>query len=163
MRILVISDTHGAIAGLRALRAQVGPVDYLIHAGDFLDDLDPCGELFGVPPERRLGVVGNCDYPRREPAEVVWEQGGVRFLITHGHRQDVKRTLMGIWYRARELGCQVAIFGHSHLPVAVREGEVLLFNPGSPSRPRRPGVGTVGLLHLEEGQVRAEHLEVPPG
>lgn len=160
VRILVVSDTHGQLGPLRSLVGRVGVVDFLLHAGDHYDDRIPVGALFGLPPERCIGVVGNCDYPLREPDEVVWEQEGVRILLTHGHRHDVKRTLMPIWYRAREQGCRVAIFGHSHLPVQVQEGEVLLFNPGSPAQPRRQSRATIGILELKNGRVTARHLGI---
>lgn len=158
MRILVISDTHGNLRPLRAL-ADGGPYDYLLHAGDYLADLAPCADLAGVPPERCRGVAGNCDYPVEQPAEAVLELGGARILLAHGHQYGVKRDVQRIYYRAAELGCQAAVFGHSHVPLCAREGGILLFNPGSPGRPRLPGApGSYGLLTVADGQVTGQHV-----
>lgn len=156
MRILVMSDTHGDLRPLRDLAAG-GPYDHLIHAGDYLADLAPCAQLAGVPAERCHAVVGNCDFPLEQPAELVLELGGARILVTHGHLHGAKRDYSRIYYRAAELQCQAAVFGHSHVPVAHHERGILLFNPGSPGRPRLSGEpGSYGLLTITNGHVRGD-------
>lgn len=158
MRIAVVSDTHGVLTPLQQAVAQTGPVDYLFHAGDFKADLAEAARLFGLSRDRCWGVAGNCDYPEKEPAEKVLELDGVRILLTHGHRQEVKRTLQRLFYRALELKARVVVFGHSHIPVNTEQSGVLLFNPGSPSFPRLPGPGTCGVLEITEDQVAGRHL-----
>lgn len=160
MRILVVSDTHGHLEPLQGLHLPAAP-DALIHAGDFYADAAPCARLFHLPSTATWAVAGNCDYPRTEPAEAVVELGGARILITHGHRYDVKRTYLPLVYRARELGCRVAICGHSHVPTCTEDQGVLILNPGSPAFPRLPGVpGTAGWLEVEDGRVRGQILPI---
>lgn len=160
MRILVISDTHGELRPLRSLPTDP-PFDYLIHAGDFHADLDGCAELAGVPPARCHGVVGNCDFPVVHPGEAVLNLEGTRILVTHGHQYGIKRNYQALLYRAAELGCRIVIFGHTHVPLCVEERGVLLFNPGSPGRPRLAGQpGTYGVLTCSAGVVVGEHIKL---
>ncbi len=55
----------------------------------------------------------------------------------------------------------MALFGHTHIPLAEQRGKVFLFNPGSCGR-CYTGPDTYGILTLENGKVTAyEHKEVP--
>lgn len=164
MRVLVVSDTHGGTRPLAALREQAGAVDWLLHAGDCLADVPAVAAIFAVPSDRCLAVAGNSDYPTREPAEALLELSGVRIWVTHGHRFHVQQDPDGLLLPAQERGARVAVFGHSHLPLAREAAGVLLFNPGSPGYSRRPDrVGSCGVLELDGGRVQARHLWLPPG
>ena len=58
-------------------------------------------------------------------------------------------------------GAQVALFGHTHIPLAETRGRVFLFNPGSCGR-CYTGADTYGILTLADGKVVGhEHKEVP--
>lgn len=159
MRVAVLSDTHGRLGPVRRLQEQVGPVDFLLHAGDFLADAATCAAIFGLPPDRVAAVAGNCDFPDQEPAEQVLELESVRVLLVHGHRHDAKRGPLRVYLRARELGCRVAVFGHSHVPRLEEYEGVLLLNPGSPSLPRLPGrPGSCAVLEVGSDGPAARHV-----
>lgn len=159
MLVLVVSDTHGQFGSLRAARDQAKSVDWLLHGGDLIDDLGEVARLFAMPPDRCRAVAGNCDFPVQEPLELLQEVEGVRIWLTHGHRFDVKRSLSKLAHAGAERGARVVVFGHTHVPVLVENHGVLLFNPGSPTQPRQAGrPGSVGLLHVHQGGVRAEHI-----
>lgn len=148
VRIGVISDTHGARE--RALDAvkRMGPVEMLLHAGDHYVDAE---FLAGRLPFPVYGVRGNCDLTG--PAEQIVDAGGIRFLVIHGHQYSVKRNLDGLIYRAMEVEAQVVIFGHTHHPEEEWADGILLFNPGSISRPRGfAAVSTFGTITVEDGQ-----------
>ena len=57
--------------------------------------------------------------------------GGVRFFLTHGDRYGVKSSLTHLSYRAAELRCQAALFGHTHDPFCGYVGAALPLNPGA--------------------------------
>ena len=62
---------------------------------------------------------------------------------------------------AEARGAEVALFGHTHVPVAEQHGSVFLFNPGSCGR-CYTGPNTYGILTLDKGRiVHYEHKEVP--
>lgn len=162
LRVAVISDTHGDLTNLAAVQGALGPVDWLIHAGDHLTDMAPAARSLGVDMARARGVAGNCDYPHTTPLEAVFELEGVRLLVTHGHRHQVKSNLQPLYYRALELGVRVVIFGHTHVAVQEEVDSILFFNPGSLTAPRlqrdRP---SCGILEIDGDQVGARHLFVP--
>ncbi len=159
VRVAVISDTHGDLRNVERIRPQLGAVDWLLHAGDFLRDTQRVASLLGVDQTRVCGVVGNCDFPVREPKQELVEIDGVKIWVVHGHQLSVKRTVDRVYFRARELGARVAVFGHSHLPVLADDGQVLLFNPGSLSAPRPPETRpSCGVLEIEGGRVVAHHI-----
>ena len=66
-----------------------------------------------------------------------------------------------ISWPAAARGAQVALFGHTHIPLAETRGRVFLFNPGSCGR-CYTGADTYGILTLADGKVVGhEHKEVP--
>jgi uncharacterized protein len=161
VRVAVISDTHGDLSRLDQARTLLGPVDWLIHAGDYHRDAQPVAERLGVPAHRVRAVVGNCDYLMAEPALDLFEIEGVRMLLTHGHHYGVKHTLDRIFFKAQEARVQVAIFGHSHVAVNATDSGILLLNPGSLSQPRLPGdPPSCALLELQNGKAHAQILSI---
>ena len=162
MKIVVLSDTHWLagpeLAKVLALVAAQKP-DLILHAGDWTD--------LGLLPELQKiasveAVAGNCD--RMETAAElglakVVNAEGLRIGLTHGHLfyylPTPKSALRTFADEAEPV--QAVVFGHSHIPLCQREGEVLLFNPGSAVRPlgeiKKP---SYGLLTIEEGNIKGE-------
>ena len=130
-RYMVLSDSHRA-GGWLARAAEVyaqGGFDGVIHLGDVHADARRFAELAGTTP---LCVRGNCDSPLcPAPAERVEALGGARILLAHGDRYGVKSSLTRLSYRAEELACQAAFFGHTHRAFCGYVGGALLLNPGA--------------------------------
>ena len=161
MKVAVISDTH--------TRGQSRPVpsgawpflesaDHILHAGDVCDPglLD---ELKALAP--LTVVMGNCDaWDVREwgaTEEAVVDLGEVRVAMVHdsGARVGRRARMKKLWPDAR-----VVVFGHSHMPVNDDDGDLLLFNPGSPTWPRRAPYPSMGLLWIEGRAVEGEIVPV---
>lgn len=156
MKALVISDSHGAVDHMKALmqlaETSIRP-DALIYCGDGLADVLPHQKAFPF----LWAVRGNCDvYPRPDiPLDRTERLGGVWVYVAHGHSLRVKQGLLGMHYRAQEVGAAVACFGHTHQPVARWEGGILLLNPGALRD------GRYAVLHIEpQGDIRAELLDL---
>lgn len=62
--------------------------------------------------------------------------------------------------RKRFPDARVVVFGHSHLPVSDDDGDLLLFNPGSPTWKRMAPYPSIGLLWIEDGVVEGEIVPV---
>lgn len=133
MLVAVVSDTHNIRAYMDRVKLKIKKADVLIHLGDNISDLYYIAEGFNG---KIYGVKGNCDFETNEPKEQVIELYGKSFLITHGDRYRVKYDMTHIYLRARELGVDGVMFGHSHIPSIEEEGNVWLINPGSASLPR---------------------------
>lgn len=126
----------------------------IIHLGDIERDVE---YLEAVYPEIPLhAVVGNNDPWVRREVEKVVEIEKVKIFLTHGHLYGVWDNGFRIAKRAEELGCSIALFGHSHVPVDEIYGSVRAFNPGSISRPR-VGEYSVGILEIENNEVGLCH------
>ncbi len=135
MRILIVSDTHGKQTNLIAAIRAVKP-DVMLHAGDVEGQENEIRTLAGCPVTM---VRGNCDRGSELPKEAVVELEGYRFYIVHGHEQHVKFGLETLAARAKENGCGIAVYGHTHQPVVTTVDGVTVINPGSITFPRQDG------------------------
>ena len=151
MKLLIFSDSHGYLPLMEKAVRREQP-DRIIHLGDHFRDGE---ELHGRFPQIPMAqVAGNCDRFSsllRLPETGIERWGNVKFLLTHGHLQNVKRTLLPLELAAREQGANVALFGHTHSPFCQMEQGVLLFNPGTCSYDG----GSYGRMILEAGRLTA--------
>ena len=153
MRILVISDTHGKIDRVIEVYkrlAEEAPVDMIAHCGDFYADAKEIRARLGVP---MLAVKGNCDGCFDSESYGILETEFGSIFVTHGHMEDVDFNMQKLFYRAQEMGCVGAFFGHTHRSVFVETGGVYLLNPGSLSKPRDGSGGTFGLVMTSENEL----------
>jgi predicted phosphodiesterase len=58
--------------------------------------------------------------------------------------------------RATFPNCDAIVYGHTHVPEAVRDGGVWILNPGSPTERRRAPARAMLLLHVEDGTLAPE-------
>ena len=134
-RILIVSDSHGNNDNVRAAIKKAGRIDTMIHLGDVGYDHLSVERMAGVPTYM---VAGNNDYGGFLREWSVIHIGGHKALITHGHRQNVYFGLDRLRYLALEHECDIAMYGHTHVP-HLEEGDVTMLNPGSISLPRQIG------------------------
>ena len=157
MKYLVVSDTHGDIKKvLDIYRAAGGKAAYggIIHLGDYARDAERIEEELGCEV---IGVLGNCDGDYGGDFKVLNTEAG-RIFLTHGHAQRVKLNYMNLIYRAQELDCQAALFGHTHVPVYDTEGGIILLNPGSLTYPSDGSSGSYAVLDTAGGEINAAIL-----
>ncbi|MBO4939939.1 MAG: metallophosphoesterase [Clostridia bacterium] len=127
-KILIISDTHGALRAVDGMIPFLRENDYLIHLGDGAGDLRVLWDLF---PERIYQCAGNCDGISPAPEQDVLEVEGVRIFYCHGHQYGVKDDLQALANAAKKRDCQIALYGHTHKPNATEIDGVTLLNPGA--------------------------------
>ena len=60
--------------------------------------------------------------------------------------------------RRRFPAADLVIFGHSHIPMDMTDGDLRIFNPGSPTDKRRQPYGTLGVLRIENGELIAAEI-----
>lgn len=148
-RIVVVSDTHHHLDYVISFLDNLSSYDMIIHLGDNVSDAEKIEKLYpGVP---LVAVCGNNDFGSRSaPIEREYVINGVKLFLTHGHKYGVKFGYERIYFRAAELDSQVALFGHSHIPLCVRENGVLLLNPGGYNSMQR----SVGIVEIEDGKAK---------
>ncbi len=166
MKVGIVSDVHGNLAGIEAALDRMGPIDELLCAGDNVYQYRWSNETVALLQERGARVVlGNHD-------EVILGRDGERARAMDHVRQDLvewlgaqpyaldvtlggRRMLMAhsspwggweyhyphdpFWKKTAELDHHIVITGHTHVPMAARFGETLVINPGSVGEARHPG------------------------
>ena len=145
MKILVTSDSHGAVDAMRLAVEREQP-DTVLFLGDCLHDAEGLQRSFAKLPVET--VPGNCDWGSLDEPERLIELDGVRILMLHGHTRGVKYNGMNAYYAAKEMGADVLLYGHTHCPLVNYDGTTYTMNPGSIRY-----TGTYGVLVLENGKV----------
>lgn len=169
MKLMFASDIHGSLPATErvlTLFAESG-ARWLVILGDVLNhgprNALPEGyapaqvaERLNAVAERIIAVRGNCDSEVDQmllqfPITAPWQQvltEHQRLFLTHGHL-----------YSPNNLpplaSGDVLVYGHTHLPVAEKHGEIFLFNPGSVSIPKGGFAASYGLLDGRKLQVLA--------
>lgn len=158
MRILVLSDTHGDISrAYSIIKSTKGLIDGVIHCGDIVEDADTLMSKF--PDLPFYNVRGNCDYGSAVPSEKIFEFGGKRFFITHGDMYGVSWDINNIYYKAMEVGADICVFGHTHIPIMENCNGIVIMNPGSLTRPRGGSKSCYGIIKIEDGTVTQSIVE----
>ena len=156
MKILVISDSHGAseyIVEAISRNKDAGAIAFL---GDGERDLEEALADCNISPYGDDGsmevyqVRGNCDRFSMEPALLTFTAGGHKILITHGNDQGVKYGPEKLILTAEQRKCDAAFFGHTHRAELLNENGIFLFNPGSIR------TGSYGVVFADENGMRFE-------
>lgn len=160
MRAIILSDIHGEDTMLRWLLEQawkeVGPVDAYICLGDGVRDFVRVENFIRKRDAHAVmyTVRGNCDMAVGDvPDSMTISFGGANIFLTHGHRYAVKSTMSYLRDAARENGCSIALYGHTHCPDMDTSGP-LLINPGAASKSR------LAVLEVNEGRPRVNLMDL---
>ena len=149
MRIFVVSDTHGDLKNAIELYDRAltgGPIDFIIHCGDFYNDGVRLAKVYG---QTVYAVHGNCDGGWGEEFEIAETPAG-KVLVIHGHNEDVDFSLQGASYLAHREKCAAVCFGHTHKAEIVDYHGLFFVNPGSTRRPRAMEGASAAVLTADE-------------
>lgn len=169
MKLMFASDIHGSLPATErvlSLFAQSG-ARWLVILGDILyhgprnalpEGYAPAqvAERLNPLASQIIAVRGNCDSEVDQmllhfPITAPWQQvlsERTRLFLTHGHLyspDNLPPLAAG----------DVLAYGHTHIPVAEKRGEIFLFNPGSVSIPKGGFTASYGLLNEGRLQVLA--------
>jgi len=128
MKLLVFSDSHRALGGMRDAVEAENP-DYVIHLGDLEEDARLLSQEY--PQLAIASVPGNCDGFVFSPLQKLVTYGGIRILMSHGHIWGVKGGYGGAIDAARKCDAHIVLFGHTHVPYCQQEDGLWVLNPGS--------------------------------
>ncbi len=142
MKLVVMSDSHGDVETVKAI-AEL-PADASFHRGDSERSFDD--PAFGTMHK----VRGNCDGDSDFPESVIVSVGGKKIFAVHGHKHNVKQSLLELYYSAKEQQADIALFGHSHLYGAEMKDGILFVNPGSTRVPRGGNVPTYAVIEWDD-------------
>lgn len=165
--VLLLSDTHGAVDAVRwILSAFSEECQACLFTGDGAQDIitvvrEAAAGRITIPPVIIM-AQGNCDsqlYPPVFPScenpkpfgLPVYQQkmiAGQQILLAHGHLHHVELDGRKLSMTAENLGCTIAVYGHTHIQSIEGFGCVTAINPGSPLRPRGKSYGGFAILSI---------------
>lgn len=166
--ILLLSDTHGAVDAVRwILSAFSGKCQACLFAGDGAQDIitvvrEAAANKMVIPPVIVM-AQGNCDNQLYPPVFLdseyvkafglpVSQQKQIaqqRIMLTHGHLFHVELDGRKLSMVAENLGCTIAVYGHTHVQSIECFGPVTAINPGSPLRPRGKSYGGFAVFSVD--------------
>lgn len=174
MKFVFLSDIHGSLfytkKGLEAFQREMG--DQLVLLGDEMyhgprnplpEEYNPAevANCLNEYKEKIIAVRGNCDsevdqllleFPMLGDYAVLYT-GTRRIFVTHGHIFD-ENNLPPL------SSGDVLIHGHTHLPVAKKQGDIFILNPGSISLPKEEHPHTYGVLENDTFYIKTFDGEV---
>ena len=128
-KLLILSDSHNSASAVERILHAESDANAVVFLGDGLRDLE---EALTLHPKMKVyAVAGNCDFGALEPLDGLAAFDQVVVFYTHGHMYGVKYDLDTLADAAAARGAEVALFGHTHKPIALQKNGVFLFNPGS--------------------------------
>ncbi|SER24445.1 hypothetical protein SAMN05216600_1198 [Pseudomonas cuatrocienegasensis] len=151
LRIGLIADTHGLLRSAALERLQ--GCDHLIHAGD-VGNPDILAALERIAPVSVVrGNNDTGDWAQNLPERLLVKIQRITLYILHDLKTlDIDPAAQGI---------SAVISGHSHAPQQYERDGVLYLNPGS-AGPRRFKLPiSIAELHLDNGRLQAELIELP--
>lgn len=125
MKLLITSDVHGRLEDLKAVIQKHMDCNLHLNAGDM--SLDP----IYYQSLNIITVKGNNDYGVDLPLERVIEKDGLKILLVHGHKESVKLGLTRLKLKAKILGVNIVIYGHTHQKYMEMDQGILFINPGA--------------------------------
>ena len=129
MKIFVFSDTHGRLSTAEKALSLNEDANIIVFLGDGERDLEEMGYL--LKGKNVIKVCGNCDRFSSLSDCCTFRAGNVKFYCTHGFNEKVKYGTSLLAVRAREAGCKVALYGHTHQKSDSTVDGIRLINPGS--------------------------------
>lgn len=174
IRLLVFSDSHGAIDRVMRISAMHRNVDAVLFLGDGIRDLE---YIEKIPARAVCAVRGNCDFSLsfnqngEYPEEALLVLGDHHILMVHGHKKNVKRGADEAIRYAAEKGADMLLYGHTHVREEryIPAGEEILglvlkkpmyvFNPGSLGA-SYGGKGSFGYIEIRNGKIIMSHGEI---
>lgn len=150
-RVVVFSDSHGDYDALeRIMEHHKDDAQLFIHLGDGEQELEYL--RFVYPEKKILSVRGNCDRCSTAPDYDLADFCGKWIFFTHGACLGVKQGLDGAVAEAQKHKADILLFGHSHIALLAKEGELYIMNPGSCSCPRS-GAPSYGVIDFTESGI----------
>lgn len=154
VKLVVMSDSHGDDEAVEAILRVESHADAYIHCGDL-----------GTPEEKfplLITVKGNNDWYSSAPYERVLHEGGTAIYITHSHRISYLDRARRIAAAARDHGCSLALYGHTHVYDDQTIGGVRVVNPGSCWQNRDLSEPSYAVVWIDGGRVvKVERKECP--
>ena len=170
MRYLIVSDIHGSATRLEKVLDYFTRehMDMLLILGDIINygprnglpeglDAQRVAAMLNAVSDKIIAIRGNCDsevdqmlldFPMMGDYTMVVDDG-TRLLLTHGHHiNETNRPTVG---------CDIFLYGHTHLPKIEKQDGCIVCNTGSITFPKEGNEPTFATY--EGGTLRLHRLD----
>jgi len=152
-----------AVAVLKWASDELSGSDMAVFLGDGLKELSFALQQTTLSCEWKK-VRGNNDLAPTAPESDVFDFGGHRFYLCHGHRHAIYNGFDRLAAAASKTGADAALFGHIHVPWLENANGVLLVCPGGIGRARSNAGETFAIIDCMPGKPLAVHFwGIDPG
>ncbi len=144
MRAVVISDSHGDYSNVQRILLSQSKAEIVFFCGDGIAEIEDLKNSF--PEKMFVCVKGNCDWGKQIKTTEFFTMNNKKIMLTHGHLYQVKFTYRNAIDTARENGCDILLFGHTHTAYTDYIDDLYIMNPGS----AHGYFGTYGILDITD-------------
>lgn len=144
MKIGIISDTHGSLVQAKKALKALGKCNHIIHLGDVLyhgprnpvhETYEPKALAEFLKGKNIIYIRGNCDSDvdcMVTDADIYTKErfidfGDIKIYAVHGYEEDLDKRIK----RAKDLGANTILFGHTHIKMLDKKDGITIINPGS--------------------------------
>lgn len=130
MKVLVLSDSHGALHHLRRILHKESDCKTVFFLGDGLDDIEKVE--IEHPDKKFICVKGNNDFYHNTEREAYKYIGGMTIMACHGDAFGVRSTLRLLISKTASVRGNLALYGHTHISNLYSDPSgVFAVNPGA--------------------------------
>lgn len=142
-----MSDSHGCNREIEYVMDKEKDADLFLHCGDI------CVDEFTYP--QMLTVCGNNDF-YDYPLQRVLNVEGHRLIMFHSHQFSYIKREEKMIQRAKEHGCDIICYGHTHVAYdAVVQG-IHIINPGSLYHSRDGRAISYAIIQIDKDEIHTE-------
>lgn len=142
-----MSDSHGCNREIEYVMDKEKDADLFLHCGDI------CVDEFTYP--QMLTVCGNNDF-YDYPLQRVLNVEGHRLIMFHSHQFSYIKREEKMIQRAKEHGCDIICYGHTHVAYdAVVQG-IHIINPGSLYHSRDGRAISYAIIKIDKDEIHTE-------
>ncbi len=157
MRIVVISDSHKRSDIIEKILYAQPDAKAVFFLGDNAGDIEDFQYIF---PDKQFYILsGNCDYFSTYPSSNIATVFGKKIFYTHGHTLSVKHGTENLLKSAKQSGCDIALYGHTHISNILYEDGIYIVNPGSCSQARE-GKQSYAVIDIESNGIMPIIVEI---
>ena len=131
MKVLVLSDSHGAVHFLRRILETEPEAEIVFFLGDGLGDIEKVKPDY--PDKKFITVKGNNDFYYQENREAYKYIDGVTIMACHGDSYGVRNSLREVINKTASVRGNLALYGHTHVRNLYSDAATGIFavNPGA--------------------------------
>ena len=149
MKIIVVSDNHKNYLIIQKILSDNPDADYYFHLGDSEMDEDELRPF--------ACVRGNVDDDYSVKSERIIDVGKHSIYLCHGHAFSGDENLIAKY--AKQIGCDIALYGHTHIFLDKNINGIRVINPGSCSRSKDDGNSYV-ILTINDDDIDVKRVMI---